>query len=80
VRRLWGSTWPSWILCGAALVKRQPAVGDGGRLCVPVPEPAMSLARWYANRMLRTAQRAQELVLSKPPSRVYSSQVAQRPR
>ena len=39
-------------------------------------ELAMSLAHMHVNRMLRSAQRAQELVLYELLGRVYSSQAA----
>ena len=44
------------------------------------PELAMSLAHMHVNRMLRSAQRAQELVLYELLGRAYSSQAARRRR
>jgi thiopeptide-type bacteriocin biosynthesis protein len=56
------------------------AAADAGQLCVDVPELAMSLAHMHVNRMLRSAQRAQELVLYEMLGRAYSSQAARRRR
>jgi thiopeptide-type bacteriocin biosynthesis protein len=56
------------------------AVADAGRLSVDLSELAMSLAHMHVNRMLRSAQRAQELVLYELLDRIYSSQAARRPR
>ena len=56
------------------------ALADAGRLSVDIPELAMSLAHMHVNRMLRSAQRAQELVLYELLGRAYSSQAARRPR
>jgi thiopeptide-type bacteriocin biosynthesis protein len=54
------------------------ALTDAGRLSVDIPELAMSLAHMHVNRMLRSAQRAQELVLYELLGRAYSSQAARR--
>jgi lantibiotic biosynthesis protein len=56
------------------------ALADAGRLSVDIPALAMSLAHMHVNRMLRSAQRAQELVLYELLSRAYSSQAARRSR
>jgi thiopeptide-type bacteriocin biosynthesis protein len=56
------------------------AAADAGQLCVDIPELAMSLAHMHVNRMLRSAQRAQELVLYEMLGRAYSSQAARRRR
>jgi hypothetical protein len=56
------------------------ALADAGRLCVDIAELAMSLAHMHVNRMLRSAQRAQELVLYELLGRAYSSQAARRSR
>jgi thiopeptide-type bacteriocin biosynthesis protein len=56
------------------------AAADAGRLSAGIPELAMSLAHMHVNRMLRSAQRAQELVLYELLSRAYSSQAARRSR
>ena len=52
------------------------AVAEAGRLTVELPELAMSLAHMHVNRMLRSAQRAQELVIYELLGRAYSSQAA----
>jgi lantibiotic biosynthesis protein len=54
------------------------ALAHAGRLSVDLPELAMSLAHMHVNRMLRSAQRAQELVLYELLDRAYSSQAARR--
>ncbi len=51
-----------------------------GRLSVTVPELVMSLAHMHVNRMLRSAQRAQELVLYELLEHRYSSQSARAAR
>jgi lantibiotic biosynthesis protein len=56
------------------------AAADAGRLSAGIPELAMSLAHMHVNRMLRSAQRAQELVLYELLGRAYSSQAARRSR
>jgi thiopeptide-type bacteriocin biosynthesis protein len=64
----------------APVVGQLRAVADAGRLSVDIPELAMSLAHMHVNRMLRSAQRAQELVLYELLGRAYSSQAARRSR
>jgi thiopeptide-type bacteriocin biosynthesis protein len=54
------------------------ALADAGGLSVDLSELAMSLAHMHVNRMLRSAQRAQELVLYEMLDRAYSSQAARR--
>ena len=56
------------------------AAAEAGRLTVDLPELAMSLAHMHVNRMLRSAQRAQELVIYELLGRAYSSQAARRRR
>jgi len=56
------------------------ALADAGRLSADISELAMSLAHMHVNRMLRSAQRAQELVLYELLGRAYSSQAARRSR
>lgn len=56
------------------------ALADAGRLSAGIGELAMSLAHMHVNRMLRSAQRAQELVLYELLDRAYSSQAARRSR
>jgi thiopeptide-type bacteriocin biosynthesis protein len=48
------------------------------RLSVELPELAMSLAHMHVNRLLRSAQRAQELVLYELLDRAYRAQAARR--
>lgn len=66
----------STLLASAAQELR--ALADAGRLSVDLSELAMSLAHMHVNRMLRSAPRAQELVLYELLDRAYSSQAAQR--
>jgi lantibiotic biosynthesis protein len=54
------------------------ALGDAGRLVTPLPDIARSLVHMHANRLLRSAQRAQELVIYDFLDRVYTS-IAERP-
>jgi thiopeptide-type bacteriocin biosynthesis protein len=49
---------------------------QAGRLSVAMSDIAMSYAHMHANRLLRSAQRAQELVLYELLERAYSSQAA----
>jgi thiopeptide-type bacteriocin biosynthesis protein len=51
-----------------------------GRLTTPLPELAVSYLHMHANRLLRSAHRAQELVLYDFLSRLYESQTARAPR
>ena len=62
----------------APVARELRALADAGRLGVEVPELAMSLAHMHVNRVLRSAQRAQELVLYELLGRAYSSQAARR--
>jgi thiopeptide-type bacteriocin biosynthesis protein len=55
------------------------ACAQAGRLSVPLTELAPSYLHMHANRMLRSAQRAQELVLYDFLARLYQSQAARRP-
>jgi thiopeptide-type bacteriocin biosynthesis protein len=64
----------------APVMRDLRAAADAGRLTVDVPALAMSLAHMHVNRMLRSAQRAQELVLYELLGRAYSSQAARRRR
>jgi thiopeptide-type bacteriocin biosynthesis protein len=52
-------------------------VAQAGRLSVPLAELAPSYLHMHANRLLRTAHRAQELVLYDFLGRLYESQAAQ---
>jgi thiopeptide-type bacteriocin biosynthesis protein len=56
------------------------AAAKAGRLTVSLPELAMSLAHLHVNRVLRSAQRAQELVIYEMLGRAYRSRAARRPR
>ena len=49
---------------------------QGGRLTLPLAELAPSYVHMHANRLLRSAQRAQELVLYDSLKRIYESMVA----
>jgi hypothetical protein len=51
-----------------------------GRLTVPLPELAVSYLHMHANRVLRSAHQAQELVLYDFLSRLYESRAARAPR
>jgi hypothetical protein len=55
-------------------------VADAGQLSVDVPELAMSLVHIHLNRMLRSAQRAHELVLYELFGPPYSPEAVRRPR
>ena len=54
-------------------------LAHGGHLPVPLPELATSYAHMHVNRLLRSAQRAQELVLYELLDRAYSSLAGRRP-
>jgi thiopeptide-type bacteriocin biosynthesis protein len=56
------------------------ASSAAGRLTAQVPELAMSLAHMHVNRLLPSAQRAQELVLYELLGRAYDAHAARRPR
>jgi thiopeptide-type bacteriocin biosynthesis protein len=64
----------------APAVQELRALADAGQLSADIPELAMSLAHMHVNRMLRSAHRAQELVLYEMLGRAYSSQAARRSR
>ena len=64
----------------APVMRDLRAAADAGRLTVDCPALTMSLAHMHVNRMLRSAQRAQELVLYELLGRAYSSQAARRRR
>jgi thiopeptide-type bacteriocin biosynthesis protein len=53
-------------------------LADSGRLPVALPDLATSYAHMHVNRLLRSAQRAQELVLYELLDRFYSSQAGRR--
>jgi hypothetical protein len=52
------------------------AAEQAGQLTVPLTELALSYLHMHANRLLRAAQRAQELVLYDFLERFYESQAA----
>ena len=54
-------------------------LAHGGHLQVPLPKLATSYAHMHVNRLLRSAQRAQELVLYELLDRAYSSLAGRRP-
>jgi thiopeptide-type bacteriocin biosynthesis protein len=56
------------------------ACARAGRLTVPLPELAVSYLHMHANRLLRSAHRAQELVLYDFLARVDASRAARAPR
>jgi lantibiotic biosynthesis protein len=54
-------------------------LGQAGRLSATMTDIAMSYAHMHVNRLLRSAQRAQELVLYELLDRAYSAQAGRRP-
>jgi thiopeptide-type bacteriocin biosynthesis protein len=60
----------------APVMAELKACARAGRLSVPLAELAPSYLHMHANRLLRAAQRAQELVLYDFLSRLYDSQAA----
>jgi thiopeptide-type bacteriocin biosynthesis protein len=64
----------------APVAQELRAAAEAGRLSVDLSDLAISLAHMHVNRMLRSAHRAQELVLYELLDRAYTSQVARRPR
>ena len=78
---------PEGMAASVAALRRRSAViaplgrvlqslTEEGVITVAVPELALSLAHMHVNRMLRSAQRAQELVLYEMLGRAYSSRAA----
>jgi hypothetical protein len=53
-------------------------LGQAGRLSATLGDIAMSYAHMHVNRLLRSAQRAQELVLYELLDRAYSAQAGRR--
>lgn len=84
-----GSGAPEWQVVSAAFDRRSariaPVVTElrrlaaAGRLGVPIDDLAASLAHMHVNRLLRTAPRAQELVLYEFLDRLWAGRAA-RPR
>ena len=62
------------------MVAELKACEQAGELTLPLAELAPSALHMHANRLLRSAQRAQELVLYELLGRAYSSQAARRRR
>jgi lantibiotic biosynthesis protein len=79
-----GDLTPELAACARALDYRSAAIttaaSDLRALCAATPASmaglAMSLAHMHVNRLLRSAQRAQELVLYEMLDRLYTSQAA----
>ncbi|MDP8931684.1 MAG: lantibiotic dehydratase [Actinomycetota bacterium] len=63
----------------APLTTELQELAKEGRLSLPMTDLAMSYAHMHVNRLLRSAQRAQELVLYEFLDRLYASQAARRP-
>jgi len=80
---------PGLVACVRAVGRRSTAIAPlgeeirsidaEGQLSVAPTSLAMSLAHMHVNRVLRSAQRAQELVIYEMLDRLYSSRAA-RPR
>jgi thiopeptide-type bacteriocin biosynthesis protein len=64
----------------APVVTELNSCARAGRLTVPLPEMAVSYLHMHANRLLRSAHRAQELVLYEFLSRLHESRAARAPR
>ncbi len=60
----------------APLIRDLEACGKDGRLTQPLASIARSYVHMHVNRMLRSAQRAQEFVLYDFLARVYESRAA----
>jgi thiopeptide-type bacteriocin biosynthesis protein len=63
----------------APVLAELKACARAGRLAVPLAELALSYLHMHANRLLRSAHRAQELVLYDFLARLYESQAARVP-
>jgi thiopeptide-type bacteriocin biosynthesis protein len=79
------------LACGREVLRRRsewlaPVIAElkscarAGRLTVPLPELAVSSLHMHANRLLRSAHRAQELVLYDFLARLDESRAARAPR
>ncbi len=64
----------------APVAQELRSASAAGRLTTELPELAMSLAHMHVNRLLRSAQRAQELVLYELLGRAYDARAARRPQ
>ncbi len=60
----------------AAVTREMRAAAGAGALSADLPALALSFAHMHVNRLLRSAQRAQELVLYEMLDRVYGSRAA----
>jgi thiopeptide-type bacteriocin biosynthesis protein len=80
----------SQLACGLEILRHRserlaPVMAElragarAGRLSLPLPELAPSYLHMHANRLLRSAHRAQELVLYDFLARLYESQAARAP-
>ncbi len=58
------------------LVAELRAIEQVGELCESIEDLAASFIHMYANRLLRSAARAQEMVLYDFLRRIYESQIA----
>ncbi len=87
LRSLWEPEEESPLTAGLALLRARSeqlrpvvaelrAAAEAGKLTVPLPELAASYLHMVANRMLRGAARAQELVMYDFLRRMYASQEA----
>jgi thiopeptide-type bacteriocin biosynthesis protein len=66
--------------CGAHAARRLSALASERRLTRPLADIAGSLLHMHANRLLRSDQRAHELVLYDFLTRIYESQIARSKR
>jgi thiopeptide-type bacteriocin biosynthesis protein len=66
--------WRSVAIAPVAAELRRLA--ERGRLSAPIEDLVLSYVHMHVNRLLRSAQRAQELVLYELLDRLYSSQAA----
>jgi thiopeptide-type bacteriocin biosynthesis protein len=64
----------------APIVDELRSAARAGRLTVPLPELAVSYLHMHANRLFRSAQRAQELILYDFLARLYESRAARAPQ
>ena len=64
----------------APIIAELNACEQAGRLLVSVKDFARSCAHMYANRLLRSAHREQELVIYDSLSRLYKSKAAREPK
>ncbi len=60
----------------APIIAELKSCEEEGRLSVPLRELVLSYIHMHANRLLRSAQRQQELVIYDLLARIYESQLA----